>query len=109
MSKRQETASEIRAAYKYAEKALRRVGRLLRTTEAGRYMWSSEHKTAVSGLCVMLDKLAYDVPDYAQDEAAATVQDDIANTGVRGGATASGTPSTEQPCSALNHHKEKGK
>jgi len=31
------------------------------------------------------------------------------NTGVRGGATASGTPSTEQPCSALNHHKEKGK
>ena len=67
MSERQQAAREIRVAYKDAEKTLRRVGRLLRTTEAGRYMWSAEHKTAVSGLCVMLDKLAYDVPDYADD------------------------------------------
>jgi len=67
MSERQQTASEIRAAYKDAERALRRVGRLLRTTEAGRYMWSADHKTAVSGICVVLDKLAYDVPDYADD------------------------------------------
>ena len=68
MTERQRTASEIRAAYKDAERALRRVGRLLRTTEAGRYMWSQHHKTAVSGICVVLDKLAYDVPNYADDK-----------------------------------------
>lgn len=69
MSERQRTAAEIKAAYLDAEIAVRRVGRLLRTTEAGRYMWSAKHKTAVSGLCVMLDTLAYDVPGYYEDTA----------------------------------------
>jgi hypothetical protein len=64
MSERHKTAGEIRAAYKDAEKALRRVGRLLRTTEAGSYLWATEHKTAVSGLCVVLTKLEQDVPYY---------------------------------------------
>ena len=69
MTERQQTAQEIRAAYLDAEKALRHVGRLLRTTEAGRYLWSAKHKTAVSGLCAMVYTLAYDVPDYYDDTA----------------------------------------
>ena len=83
MTERQRTATEIRAAYLEAEKALRRVGRLLRTTEAGRYMWSAKHKTAVSGLCAMIDTLAYDVPDYYDDTANTCIRE-IAQQGGKG-------------------------
>lgn len=55
------------AAYRDAEKALREVGTLLRTTYAGQYMWSAKHKTAISGLCVCISALCDDVPHYESD------------------------------------------
>lgn len=58
-------ADLIREAYYEAERALGRVGKLLRTTQAGHRLWSSQHKTAVSGLRVVIDTLARDVPYYA--------------------------------------------
>ena len=63
---REASAKQIHDAYLSAEKELRKVGRLLRTTEAGKYVWATEHKTAVSGLAICINKLAYDVPDYNQ-------------------------------------------
>ena len=54
----------IRAAYDRADEALRHVGKLLRTTHAGEYLWSAEHKTAISGLRVMVQKLRQNVPHY---------------------------------------------
>jgi len=57
-------ARQIKDAYQSVEAALSRVGRLLRTTEAGKFMWSSDHKSAVTGLKVVVAKLRWDVPDY---------------------------------------------
>jgi len=54
----------IRAAYDRADAALRQVGKLLRTTHAGEYLWSADHKTAISGLRVVVQKLRQDVPYY---------------------------------------------
>lgn len=67
MSERQEDVIKIMAAYRDAEKALREVGTLLRTTYAGQYMWSAKHKTAISGLCVCISALCDDVPHYESD------------------------------------------
>lgn len=67
MSQRHEDAMEIWRAYHEAEQSLRKVGTLLRTTEAGMYMWSAKHKTAISGLCVCISSLRDDVPSYACD------------------------------------------
>jgi len=57
-------ADMIRAAYDRADDALRHVGKLLRTTHAGEFMWSADHKTAISGLRVVVQKLRQDVPYY---------------------------------------------
>ena len=51
-------------AYTEVEKALRRVGKLLRTTEAGKYMWAADHRSAVTGVRVVIEKLRKDVPRY---------------------------------------------
>ena len=59
-------ARQIKEAYQSVETALSRVGKLLRTTEAGKYMWSSEHKSAVTGLKVIVTKLRRTVPDYGR-------------------------------------------
>jgi len=59
-------ARQIEEAYESVERALSQVGKLLRTTEAGRFMWSSEHKSAVTGLKVIVEKLRRDVPNYGQ-------------------------------------------
>jgi hypothetical protein len=67
MSERQEDVIKIMAAYRNAEKSLREVGTLLRTTYAGQYMWSAKHKTAISGLCVCISALCNDVPRYDSD------------------------------------------
>lgn len=61
---RPEDSRKIQAAYADVERALRRVGKLLRTTYAGKFMWSSDHKAAVSGLRVVVEKLRYSVPRY---------------------------------------------
>jgi len=61
-------AEQIKQAYRDAEAALSHVSRLLRSTEAGRYMWSAEHKTAISGLKVVVGMLRKDVPDYGRRE-----------------------------------------
>lgn len=57
-------ADMICEAYDRAEVALRHVGKLLRTTRAGEFLWSADHKTAISGLCVVVQKLRQDVPYY---------------------------------------------
>ena len=57
-------ADMIREAYEAADKALIKIGRLLRTTHAGEFMWSADHKTAISGLRVIVSKLRDDVPYY---------------------------------------------
>lgn len=54
----------IKAAYEEAEQSLRVVGKLLRTTYAGQFMWAADHKSAVTGLRIVLEKLRYDVPTY---------------------------------------------
>jgi hypothetical protein len=64
--RRRETDA-IRAAYDHADAALHQVGKLLRTTRAGEFLWSAEHKTAISGLRVMVQKLRQDVPYYHDD------------------------------------------
>jgi len=68
LEKRRVTAAQIRQAYLDAETSLRDVGRLLRTTDAGKYLWAVQHKTVVSGLAIVLNKLAYDVPEYDDTE-----------------------------------------
>jgi photosystem II stability/assembly factor-like uncharacterized protein len=55
---------EIMRAYDDAEKALRKVGTLLRTTDAGCYWWAKRHKQMVSGLSAVLLTLRLDVPFY---------------------------------------------
>lgn len=54
----------IRNAYRVVEESLRTVGKLLRSTEAGQFLWSAEHKTAISGLRVLVKRLRQDVPHY---------------------------------------------
>lgn len=66
VSQREIDAKQIKDAYSEVEDALRTVGRLLRTTEAGRFMWATDHRTAVTGLRIVVEKLKYDVPDYGQ-------------------------------------------
>jgi hypothetical protein len=61
---RKQSSKEIRIAYSRAEKDLAYIGKLLRTTEAGKYMWSARHKSAVTGLKQIIDLLKYDVPTY---------------------------------------------
>ena len=61
---RQLESSKIINAYGDVEMALQSVGRLLRTTEAGKFMWSAEHKTAIAGLKVIVRQLRSDVPRY---------------------------------------------
>ena len=63
-SQRAIDANEICAAYEAVEHELRRVGKLLRTTEAGKYLWSRDHKAAVTGLRVIVEQLRRDVPSY---------------------------------------------
>jgi len=58
----------IRGAYSESIKMLKYAGRLLRTTEAGRRMWSARHKTAISGLCVLIKDLMDSVPTYKEEE-----------------------------------------
>lgn len=64
MDKRTEDVRQIRLAYLDVEIALRKVGKLLRTTDAGKYMWASDHRSAVTGLRVVTEKLREDVPRY---------------------------------------------
>lgn len=58
---------EIREAYRTVEESLRAVGKLLRTTEAGHYMWASDHKSVVTGLRIVIEKLQHDVPRYGEE------------------------------------------
>ncbi len=57
-------ADTIMASYNKVEESLRVVGKLLRTTEAGKYMWANDHKSAVTGLRIVVEKLRHDVPRY---------------------------------------------
>ena len=61
---RAEDSRKIRLAYLEVEFALLKVGKLLRTTEAGRYAWAANHRSAVTGLKVVAEKLREDVPRY---------------------------------------------
>jgi len=70
VSERRETANQIRRAYWDAEIAVRKIGNLLRTTEAGTYMWSARHKTAISGMAAILRLISLDVPHYDIDRTA---------------------------------------
>lgn len=57
-------AEQIKAAYDEADRALQMVGKIIRTSKAGKYIWASDHKTAISGLRVVVRKLRNDVPRY---------------------------------------------
>jgi hypothetical protein len=59
----------IESAYKDAETALREVGRLLRTTYAGKFMWASDHKIAVSGIRIALESMRRRLPRYEKPNA----------------------------------------
>jgi len=59
-------ARQIEEAYFNAEEALRRVGKLLLTTEAGSFAWSCEHRSIVTGMRRSVVKLRRSVPDYGQ-------------------------------------------
>ena len=61
---RADDAQKICDAYLDVLVALQEVGRLLRTTYAGKFMWSAEHKSAITGLKVLVEKLRQDVPTY---------------------------------------------
>lgn len=67
LSQRAIDALEIMEAYKTVEESLRAAGKLLRTTYAGEFMWSSAHKTAITGLRIVMEKLRHDVPTYSED------------------------------------------
>jgi hypothetical protein len=64
---RQESSAKIIQAYKNADLALAEIGRLLRTTESGKFMWSSEHKTFVSGMRVAVQAMMKEVPRYSSE------------------------------------------
>jgi len=57
-------AKEICKAYVEAQEAIAKIGTLLRTTYAGRFMWSNRHRTAISGIKATLCIMRSDVPDY---------------------------------------------
>ena len=61
---RHDDSKKIKNAYEQVERDLACVGKLLRTTEAGKYGWSSSHKSAITGLKSIIEKLRDDVPDY---------------------------------------------
>jgi hypothetical protein len=61
---RKREAQEICNAYEVVARELAHVGKLLRTTEAGKYLWSTEHKSAVTGLRTLVEMLRLDVPLY---------------------------------------------
>jgi hypothetical protein len=63
-AQRAEDAKQIKQAYLEAERAVSKVGTLLRTTQAGEYLWANRHKTAVSGIKATLSIMRSDVPDY---------------------------------------------
>ena len=64
LDNRKEDVVKIRCAYKHAVDSVSEIGRLLRTTDAGKSMWSADHKTAISGIKIILDKLRDNVPRY---------------------------------------------
>jgi hypothetical protein len=66
MDKRQADVQAIEKAYSEVEAALSNVGKLLRTTEAGKFMWASDHKSAVTGLRIVVEKLRGNVPSYGR-------------------------------------------
>ena len=66
MDKRQADVEAIEKAYSEVEIALSNVGKLLRTPEAGKFMWASDHKSAVTGLRIVVEKLRADVPSYGR-------------------------------------------
>jgi hypothetical protein len=57
-------AKEICKAYVEAQEAIAKIGTLLRTTYAGRFLWSNRHRTAISGIKATLCIMRSDVPDY---------------------------------------------
>lgn len=61
---RHKEAVQIAEAYAAADRALAHLGRLLRSTDAGTYLWAAPHKTAVSGIRAVLKALRNDVPNY---------------------------------------------
>ena len=67
-TQRSKDADRIRQAYDEAIKAVARVGYLLRTTEAGRYMWADRHKTAMSGMKATLTICKYAVPYHNEED-----------------------------------------
>ena len=66
MGQRAVDAIAIESAYEAAESSLERVLELLRTTEAGRFMWAENHKDALSGIVTIVHMLRCDVPNYGQ-------------------------------------------
>jgi hypothetical protein len=56
------SSMKIKAAYEDVEKALKEVGTLLRTETLA--MWSTDHKSAVTGLRIVIKKLRESVPNY---------------------------------------------
>lgn len=67
-AQRAEDVKRIREAYLEAERAVAKVGTLLRTTVAGEYMWATRHRTAISGIKATLNIMRRDVPDYRGKE-----------------------------------------
>jgi|1048.fasta_scaffold41150_4 hypothetical protein len=67
-AQRAEDAKRISEAYLEAERAVAKVGTLLRTTLAGKYMWATRHRTAISGIKATLNIMRKDVPDYRGKE-----------------------------------------
>ena len=63
-AQRAEDAKRIKEAYLEAERAIAKVGTLLRTTQAGEYLWANRHKAAISGIKATLSIMRSDVPDY---------------------------------------------
>ncbi len=63
-AQRAEDAKQIKEAYLEAERAVAKVGTLLRTTQAGEYLWARRHKTAISGIKATLLIMRSHVPDY---------------------------------------------
>ena len=65
--RRQQRAKDmvkINVAYSEVEDALRHAGKLLRTTHAGEYLWSGDHKAAITGLRIVMEKLRQNLPHY---------------------------------------------
>ncbi len=63
-AKRREAAAAVRQAYNVAIAAVRVVGKTIRGSACDGYGWSSDHKTAMSGLGRMLGAMRTNVPRY---------------------------------------------